>query len=49
MNDTTTSDTVTNGAATDATAAPQTVHGFIDQTVHQNPVVLFMKGRTRCR
>ena len=22
----------------------QTVHEFIDQTVHQNPVVLFMKG-----
>jgi monothiol glutaredoxin len=22
----------------------QTVHQFIDQTVHQNPVVLFMKG-----
>ena len=23
---------------------PQSVHDFIDQTVHQNPVVLFMKG-----
>ena len=28
----------------DTTANTQTVRDFIDQTVHQNPVVLFMKG-----
>ena len=43
MNETTTSDTMTS-PATNAAAAPQTVHDFIDQTVQQNPVVLFMKG-----
>ena len=42
--DTLTTDTI-NGTTTDgATPAPQSVHDFIDQTVHQNPVVLFMKG-----
>jgi monothiol glutaredoxin len=26
---------------------PQSIHEFIDQTVHQNPVVLFMKGNAQ--